>query len=38
MNNTMEEKLFFEEIALFCACFGIKANELNEGFGEFGYF
>ena len=24
----MEEKLFFEEIALFCACFGIKADEL----------
>jgi hypothetical protein len=38
MNNTMEEKLFFEEIALFCACFGIKADELDERFDEFGYF
>lgn len=34
----MEDKLFFEEIALFCACFGVKANELSEEFDEFDHF
>lgn len=34
----MEDNMFFEEIALFCACFGVKAEELSEGFDEFGSF
>lgn len=42
MNNgfteTMKCPFYLEDIALFCACFGIKANELDERFDEFGYF